>query len=137
MSGERRDAFEIAADRLEFDRQQLEIASDPVVWISEILGETIWAKQKDIALSVRDHRRTAVQSCHDVGKSFIASRLICWWISAHSPGEAFVVSTAPTFQQVRAVLWREIGKAHAAGDLIGSTTETEPFGPVTLAAVDT
>ncbi len=122
---ERRDAFEIAADRLEFDRTQMEIASDPTVWINEILGETIWSKQREIAISVRDNRRTAVQSCHDVGKSFIASRLICWWISAHPAGEAFVVSTAPTFQQVRAVLWREIGKAHAQGDLIGSTTETE------------
>ena len=120
-----RDAYDIAADRLEFDRKQLEIASDPVTWVEEILSEKLWSKQADVARSVRDHRRTAVQSCHDVGKSFVASRLICWWIAAHPPGEAFVVTSAPTFQQVRAILWREIGRAHAKGDLVGHTTETE------------
>lgn len=118
-------AFDIAADRMEFDRHQLEIASDPVKWITEILGETPWSKQREIALSVRDNRRTAVQSCHDVGKSFIASRIVAWWIAAHPPGEAFVVTSAPTFQQVRAILWREIGRAHAKGNLVGHTTETE------------
>lgn len=125
LSPNHRDAFARAADRLEYDRKQLEVASDPVVWIKETLDETIWSKQREIAYSVRDNRRTAVQSCHDVGKSFIASRLIAWWISAHPPGEAFVVSTAPTWAQVRAVLWREIGKAHSKGDLIGYTNETE------------
>lgn len=121
----RKSAFDIAADRIEHDRLQLEIATDPVVWIREVLGETPWSKQQEIAYSVRDHRRTAVQSCHDVGKSYIASRLIAWWISAHAPGEAFVVTSAPTFQQVRAILWREIGKAHTKGNLIGHTNETE------------
>ena len=118
-------AFDIAAERLEWDRRQLEIAADPVTWVSEILGEVLWSKQAEIARSVRDNRRTAVQSCHDVGKSFVASRIVCWWIAAHPPGEAFVVTSAPTFQQVRAILWREINKAHAKGRLIGNTTETE------------
>lgn len=118
-------AFDIAASRIEFDAKQREIGSDPIVWIKEILGETPWSKQKDIALSLRDNRRTAVQACHDVGKSYIASRLVCWWLSSHPPGEAFVVSTAPTFQQVRGILWREIGKAHAKGKLFGQMNETE------------
>ena len=118
-------AFDIAADRIEFDKKQRDIAADPVVWIKEVLGETPWSNQQEIAISVRDNRRTAVQSCHDVGKSYIASRLICWWIAAHPPGEAFVVTSAPTFQQVRAILWREIGKAHAKGNLVGYTNETE------------
>ena len=121
----RTSAFDIAADRMEWDRKQLEIASDPVTWVGEILGETLWSKQAEIARSVRDNRRTAVQSCHDVGKSFVASRIVAWWIAAHPPGEAFVVTSAPTFQQVRAILWREINKAHAKGNLIGDTTETE------------
>lgn len=122
---DRTTAFDIAADRIEFDRRQREIAADPVVWIKETLHEEPWSKQQEIARSVRDYRRTAVKSCHDVGKSYIASRLICWWISAHPPGEAFVVTSAPTFQQVRAILWREIGKAHSKGNLIGTMNETE------------
>lgn len=84
---------------------------DPVAWSSERLGEFWWSKQREIAESVRDNRRTAVHSCHDAGKSYIASRIVCWWLDSHPPGSAFVVSTAPTFRQVRNILWREINKA--------------------------
>lgn len=84
---------------------------DPVRWSQERLGEFWWSKQREIAESVRDNRRTAVHSCHDAGKSYIASRIVCWWIDSHPPGTAFVVSTAPTFRQVRNILWREINKA--------------------------
>ena len=75
--------------------------------------------------SVRDNRRTAVQSAHATGKSFISARVAAWWIDTHPPGEAFVVSSAPTFSQVRAILWREIGKAHAKGNLPGRLNQTE------------
>lgn len=99
--------------------------ADPVLWIRERQGEFFWSKQRDIAESVRDHRRTAVRSCHDVGKSFTAARLTGWWLDTHPPGEAFVVTTAPTFKQVQAVLWREIGKAHRKGHLPGRVNQTE------------
>jgi hypothetical protein len=46
-----------------------------------------------------------------------AARIAAWWLDVHPPGEAFVVSTAPTFSQVRAILWREIGRAHRKGGL--------------------
>lgn len=100
-------------------------ATDPAGWVKDRLGEHLWSKQRDIAASVVDHKRTAVQSCHDAGKSFIASRLIAWWIDSHPPGEAFVVSTAPSFPQVRMILWREIGKAHKKGSLPGRVNQTE------------
>ena len=96
--------------------------NDPVGWVDDKLGEYLWSKQREIAESVLANRYTAVQSCHDSGKSFIASRLACWWLEAHDPGEAFVVSSAPTQTQVEAILWREIGRAHRKGDLIGRIT---------------
>jgi hypothetical protein len=82
----------------------------------------MWSKQQEIAESVVEHRYTAVKSCHDSGKSFTASRLAAWWLDVHPPGEAFVVTTAPTTAQVEAILWREIGKAHRKGDLAGRIT---------------
>lgn len=100
-------------------------ALDPQAWMLECLGEQAWSKQAEIALSVLDHRYTAVRSCHDSGKSFIAARLACWWITTHAPGEAFVVTSAPTLAQVRSILWREIHKAHASGSLIGDLNQTE------------
>jgi hypothetical protein len=85
--------------------------ADPVGWIRDRLGEHVWSKQREIAESVRDNRRTAVKSCHNAGKSWIASRLCAWWLDTHPPGEAFVVSTAPTYKQVHAILWEEIRAA--------------------------
>ena len=99
--------------------------TDPSGWVQARLGEYLWSKQRVICESVARHRRTAVQSCHAVGKSFSASRLTAWWLDTHAPGEAFVVTTAPTFSQVRTVLWREIGKAHRKGHLPGRVNQTE------------
>lgn len=98
---------------------------DPAAWVHTRLSEFLWSKQRDIFVSVRDNRRTAVQSCHSIGKSFVASRIATWWIEAHPPGQAFVVTTAPTFPQVRAILWQEINRAHAKGKLGGRTNQTE------------
>lgn len=102
-------------------------AQDPVGFVSEKLSEHLWSKQREIIESVRDNRRTAAKSCHEVGKSFVASRTAAWWLESFPPGEAFVVSTAPTFQQVRGVLWREIGRAHRKGNLRGRVNQTEWF----------
>jgi hypothetical protein len=82
----------------------------------------MWSRQREIAQSVHDNRYTAVKSCHGTGKSFTAARICAWWLSTHAPGEAFVVTTAPTYKQVHAVLWREIGRAHRLADLPGRIT---------------
>lgn len=89
-------------------------------WIKHKLGEEIWSKQQEIAKSLEDNRYTAVKSCHGIGKSYIASRAIANWIDAHPPGDAFVVTTAPTAAQVSAILWRETQKAHRIGKLPGN-----------------
>jgi len=102
---------------------------DPVLWIKDKLGDHVWSKQRQIAESVRDFRRTAVHSCHQAGKSYIAARITAWWLDTHPAGEAFVVTSAPTGRQVRAILWREIGRAHAQGKLIGRTNQTEWWIP--------
>jgi hypothetical protein len=49
----------------------------------------------------------------------------CWWLDAHKPGEAFVVTTAPTGMQVKAILWRYIGRMHEEHNLPGRTNQTE------------
>ena len=107
------------------DGGEHEYADDPVRWIEERLGEHAWSKQREIANAVRDHRRTAVHSCHGIGKSWVASRIVAWWLDTHEPGEAFAVTTAPTAAQVRAILWREIRRAHQKGSLAGLTNQTE------------
>lgn len=101
---------------LTFDREAqaglLRIRHDPVAFIREWLGDDLWEKQAEIAESVRDHRRTAVKSCHGSGKSFLAARIVLWFLHAY-PG-SIVLTTAPTFNQVANILWRNVGAAAAA-----------------------
>lgn len=92
---------------------------DPIAWINSH-DEFTWSEQTRVAESVRDNRYTAVHSAHDLGKSFIASRLIAWWIDVHPPGTAFVVSTAPSAAQVSAIMWREVSKIHRKAKLLGN-----------------
>ena len=120
-------AEEIAIIEAELRRRRW--LADPVRWVEERLGEFVWSKQRQIMESVRSNRRTAVPSCHETGKSFIAARIAVWWIDSHPLGEAFVVTSATTGDQVKAILWREIGRAHAKG-LPGRTNQTEWFVPM-------
>jgi hypothetical protein len=95
---------------------------DPVQWVRDKMDEWITRDQGAIMRSVVENRYTAVPSCHDVGKSFTASRLTAWWLDSHPKGDAFVVTTAPTAAQVGAILWREIGRAHRKAELFGYVT---------------
>lgn len=98
---------------------------DPVGWVKARLKQIVWSKQAEIMAAIRDHRRTAVRSGHGVGKSHTASLVAAWWLDVHPPGTAFVVTTAPTFPQVRAILWRYIRRIWRAGGLLGRVNQTE------------
>lgn len=106
-----------------FEDAGVDFRGDPVRWIKDTLHEYIWSKQAEILESVRDNRYTAVHACHGVGKSFIASRTIAWWVSTNDTDDVYVVSTAPTARQVEAILWREIKKAHKKGQLKGKINQ--------------
>jgi len=92
---------------------------DPVAWARERAGVEVWSKQVEILESVRDHPNTAVRSCHSASKSFTAGLAVCWWLDVHPPGEARVVTTAPTSKQVDAVLWYEINRFYSRLGLRG------------------
>jgi hypothetical protein len=99
--------------------------TDPAGWARERLGVHLWSRQAEILDSLVANKRTAARSAHDVGKSFVAGVAASWWIDVHPPGEAFVVSTAPTYAQVHAILWEEIRKQHRAGDLPGRVLQSD------------
>lgn len=99
--------------------------TDPTTWVEDKLNEHLWSRQRQIVEAVVQHRRVAVPSAHATGKSFLASRLVAWWIDTHPPGESFVVTTATTGAQVRGILWREIHRAHSRGNLEGRLNQTE------------
>jgi phage terminase large subunit len=81
-------------------------AADPIKFSEEVLGPELWEKEKDILLSVKEHKVTAVRSCNASGKSFSAARVVNWWLISHV--DSVVITTAPTWKQVKEILWREI-----------------------------
>jgi hypothetical protein len=98
---------------------------DPIGFVERHLYGFLWSKQKEVCEAIIDNRQVAVQSCHDVGKTYLAAILSGWWIACHEPGEAFVITLAPTAVQVRALLWRELNRIHASGHLPGRMLQTE------------
>jgi len=118
-AGGEADPIDIAASYFE---PKKDYDADPHAWGQEKLGEFFWSAQTQILISMAVNRYTAVQSCHDAGKSFIAARAAVKWLDQYEPGEAFVVSTAPTSAQVSAILWREISRAHKKGAFKGNIT---------------
>ncbi len=111
---------------------------DPVAWLAARLGGFAWSKQREIMESVRDHKRTAVHSAHDLGKSYDAAAVSTWWTDVHKPAEdTFVASTAPTYKQVHSILWEEIRKAHRkARERVRNGDQEHPLpGRVTLSDV--
>lgn len=97
----------------------------PVDFVEQGLLGFLWSRQKEILTALHEKRRVAVPSCHDVGKSYLAAAAACHWLSCYPPGDGFVVTLAPTGHQVKAILWREIGRIHRAANLPGYVTQTE------------
>lgn len=102
-----------------------QFVDDPVAFVEDGLGETLWSKQREILESLLRNKRTAVPACHAPGKSHIAARAVAWWIACHPPGTARVVTTASTFRQVKGVMWPHIRRVHARYDLPGEVFTTE------------
>ena len=100
---------------------------NPVKWAEDRLHAHLWSKQQEILFSIRDHKRTAVAACHAAGKSHVAAIAACEWLDTHPPGQAFVVTTAPSYHQVRAILWRYINQFHGRNGLRGRCNQTEWF----------
>lgn len=98
------------------------------------LGEHLWSTQRRIMESVRDNRRTAVPSCHGSGKSHLASRIGAWWICSHPLDEVFLVTSAPTEPQLRAIFWRYMNNVHQIHSLPGTMNQKEWVTPTGLVA---
>lgn len=103
----------------------LRLREEPDRFMRDFLGADLWEKQAEIARSVRDHRRTAVKSCHGSGKSYLAARIVIWFLHAYPGGIA--LTTAPTFNQVKNILWRNVGAAYQGRKqpLLGRCLQTE------------
>lgn len=96
----------------------------PLTFASDVLQVTLWDKQQEVLAALPDHRRVAVNSGNGLGKGYCAAVAVLWYLHCHNP--AIVVSTAPTFRQVRHILWRQIRRLYrpAREELGGKMLDT-------------
>jgi phage terminase large subunit len=78
----------------------------PVAFALEVLGFSPWGRQADLMRAIASDARVSARSGHKTGKSDGLSLVAVWFCATH-PG-ARVVVTAPTYRQVRSVLWKAI-----------------------------
>ncbi len=97
---------------------------DPVYFARKVLGVEPWSKQVEALTAVAANERVAVKSGNGLGKGFSAAVAILWFMSCHE--HAVALSTAPTFRQVRHILWKEVHRRYrnAKFDLGGKLLDT-------------
>ena len=95
-----------------------DFGDDPVGFAAEVLGVSLWEKQEEALRALARSPRVAVKSGNGLGKDFTAAVAVLWFLHTRRP--AIVISTAPTFRQVRNILWRQIHALHRrAADVLG------------------
>jgi len=98
---------------------------DPVYHITKVQGAKLQPYQESVSMALANHSKVVVTSCHGLGKTFTAARIVLWFGSAFNKSK--IITTAPNFRQVRALLWSEIrtgfqtSKHELGGDML--TTE--------------
>lgn len=99
-------------------------AKRPNQYIRDVYGLNPWELQEEIVEAIFTYREVAVKTCNAVGKSFIAAAIAHAFLDL-LPG-SIVVTTAPTWRQVKDVLWRYFGTTHKAArySLGGRLTQT-------------
>lgn len=94
--------------------QVIAYRDNPVGFLHTVLGipkEHIWSKMVEVVNSVRDHQKTAVRAGHSVSKTFTSGRIVPWFKTCFQPST--IITTAPSDNQVKNQLWREIHGAYA------------------------
>lgn len=93
----------------EHARMRMLYIAKPDRWLKMATGEDVWWKQRDIMRAVALHPRVCVAAANSTGKSFLASRLVLWFLTLFT--NATVITTAPDNRRVEDVMWGEINRA--------------------------
>ncbi|MEU5978510.1 hypothetical protein [Streptomyces sp. NPDC047315] len=82
----------------------------PSGFVEDVLGESLWWKQRAVLDAIVDHKRVAVPAGFGVGKTHLAARAALWFANVYPVGTALVITTATRFRQVQRQLWPHIRK---------------------------
>ena len=121
------DAMRQASQALEEQERDLRYKTDIKAWAQDKLGFTLWSKQIQIANALLKYRRVAVKSGHGVGKSFVASVIIAWWVDTHKDVDSVAVTSAPTQPQLD-IIWGYLRDHHREAGRSTTPPGQEPPG---------
>jgi phage terminase large subunit len=96
----------LAAAILAANRSRRAWTDDPVIFCRDALGVELWDLQAEVARAIATCVKVAVRSGHKIGKTKLAACIAIWWAFTRPRGR--VVITAPTFHQVKDLIWHEI-----------------------------
>lgn len=101
---------------------------DPIGFGCDVLDmnpDHVWDKMIEVSESVRDNQKTCVFAGHGVSKTYNLARIALWFLYTHKPST--IITTAPIFDQVEKLLWKEIHTAHSQAKipLGGKMTKTQ------------
>lgn len=91
----------------------------PSGFVEDVLGESIWSKQRDVLDAIVTHKRVAVPAGFGVGKTHLAARAAVWFVNVYPVGTALCITTATRFRQVQRQLWPHIRKVVPRAGLPG------------------
>ncbi|MFG2986199.1 hypothetical protein ACGFYQ_33945 [Streptomyces sp. NPDC048258] len=111
----------------------------PSAFVEDVLGETLWSKQRTVLDAIVDHTRVAVPAGFGVGKTHLAARAAVWFVNVYPVGTALCITTATRFRQVQRQLWPHIRKVVPRSGLPGKVDTVQykmpdPFGNDFVAA---
>ncbi len=102
---------------------------EPVFFVEHALGHVTWSKQREILRSVKENKKTAVRACHGSSKTFTAAEIAVWFLNCFENSK--VITTAPTFFQIKNQLWAEINAVYSSsrvrllGECLTTTIKTD------------
>ena len=89
-----------------------ELLDDPIALMAALWPEIrLYDKQAEVVQSVWDNYETTVHAANEVGKDFIAARIVVVFFITRSPCRVVTSSAGET--QLKAILWTEIKEAIA------------------------
>lgn len=93
----------------------LRVQRSATAFVREIIGLEPWPYQVAILDDVSEFDQVAAHTGHGIGKTALGAWITLWWIFTRQ--ESKVITTAPTWRQVKDLLWSEVHKWHRRMDL--------------------
>jgi hypothetical protein len=93
-----------------WQRSWLKSKSNPLIFVTEVLGVTPEPWQAEALEAVGKHDRVSIRSGHGVGKTTLQAWLVLWFLLTHQNCKVPVAANSQ--DQLRDTIWPEIAKWH-------------------------